>query len=307
MYRVTKQLWKASRTPLPASGVILQRRCACGSLVVAGGCEELRDKHLLPLQRTALGELPLREAPPVVHDVLCSPGKPLEPSTRAFMEPRFGHDFSQVRVHTGPQVAESATSVRARAFTFGNHVVFAPGEYQPLTRVGKSLLAHELTHFVQQSNGIQAKLAVSQPGDPYELEADRVARAIDQDALFSPSKAAGVGLMRQVDVPPGVETVPPVAEPVKSATEEDENVKELKDKVSKLVNKKFGGDYKKAFDYYDANKDAGVDAAELKKLLEDAGVGNSLTRGAWVKGIMNRLDTNKDGKIQWSEFESVTK
>jgi hypothetical protein len=87
--------------------------------------------------------------PPIVHEVLRSPGQPLDPTTRAFMEPRFGHDFSQVRVHTDGRAAESARAVNALAYTAGRAVVFATGRYAPFTARGQSLLTHELAHVVQ--------------------------------------------------------------------------------------------------------------------------------------------------------------
>jgi hypothetical protein len=86
---------------------------------------------------------------------------------------------------------------------------------------------------------------------------------------------------------------------------EDENVKELKAKVGALVQNKFGGDYRKAFDHYDEDKDGGVNKDEIVQLLKDAGVGNGLTRGAWAKGILKKVDQGKDGKIQWAEFDVV--
>jgi hypothetical protein len=90
-------------------------------------------------------------APSIVHEGLHSSGQPLDPSTRAFMEPRFGHDFSWVRVHTGTQAAESAQALQAQAYTIGHNVVFAYGQYSPHDSAGKRLLAHELAHVVQQS------------------------------------------------------------------------------------------------------------------------------------------------------------
>ncbi len=80
------------------------------------------------------------------------PGQPLNPAIRAFFEPRFGHDFSKVRIHADAQASESARAVNARAFTAGRDVVFGKGEYAPGTGEGRRLLAHELTHVVQQSN-----------------------------------------------------------------------------------------------------------------------------------------------------------
>lgn len=92
------------------------------------------------------------------------------------------------------------------------------------------------------------------------------------------------------------------------AFEEDANVRELKAKVSALVNAKFGGDYKAAFDHYSTAdiKDGKVGRDELKALLSDAGVGNGLTRGAWASGIIGKLDTDGDEKIGWDEFQKVT-
>jgi len=78
-------------------------------------------------------------------------GQPLDPATRSFFEPRFGHDFSHVRVHSNGIASETARAVNAKAFTLGNDVVFGSGEYHPESREGKSLLGHELAHVLQQS------------------------------------------------------------------------------------------------------------------------------------------------------------
>lgn len=96
-------------------------------------------------------------APPVVDEVLRSAGQPLEPTTRAFMENRFGHNFSDVRVHSDAKAAESARSVNALAYTVGSDVVLGAGQYAPHTDSGRLLLAHELTHVVQQSSGLGRK------------------------------------------------------------------------------------------------------------------------------------------------------
>jgi hypothetical protein len=90
------------------------------------------------------------EAPDIVRDVLDSAGQPLDHATRSFFEPRFGYDFSGVRIHTGSQAAESARAVNALAYTVGDSVVFAEGRFSPGTQEGRHLLAHELTHTVQQ-------------------------------------------------------------------------------------------------------------------------------------------------------------
>ena len=94
-------------------------------------------------------------APPIVHDVLRSPGQPLNPNTRGFMESRFGHDFSQVRVHTDARAAESARAVNARAYTVGRDIAFGSGQYTPGSSTGQRLLAHELAHVMQQQSHVQ--------------------------------------------------------------------------------------------------------------------------------------------------------
>lgn len=88
--------------------------------------------------------------PTIVHDVLNSPGQPLDAATRAFMEPRFGRDFSGVRVHANAKAAEANDLIGARAFTANRHVAFGDGEYEPASARGRLLLAHELVHVVQQ-------------------------------------------------------------------------------------------------------------------------------------------------------------
>jgi hypothetical protein len=94
-------------------------------------------------------------APPAVGDIRLSAGEPLDPTARAFLEPRFGHDFSQVRVHADRSAAESAQALGALAFTVGSHIAFNSGQYDPHGCEGRRLLAHELTHVLQQrSSGV---------------------------------------------------------------------------------------------------------------------------------------------------------
>lgn len=107
-----------------------------------------RAHPLLQLQRTIGNQAVARL---VFDDVLRSPGEPLDLDTRAFMESRFGHDFSQVRVHTGSRAAESARSLDALAYTVGQDIVFGAGHFAPGAADGRRLLAHELAHVVQQS------------------------------------------------------------------------------------------------------------------------------------------------------------
>ena len=90
-------------------------------------------------------------APASVDQALASPGRPLEPALRQDMEQRFGHDFSRVRVHSGAAAEQSARDVNAHAYTVGHNIVFGAGRFAPGTHEGRRLIAHELTHVVQQS------------------------------------------------------------------------------------------------------------------------------------------------------------
>lgn len=162
---------------------LLQRKCACGNHTVAGGeCEECRKKREGMLQRSAANVAPMNEVPPIVHEVLRSPGQPLDSATRAFMEPRFGRDFSNVRVHTDALAAESARAVNALAYTVGRNVVFGAGHCAPHTNVGRKLMAHELTHVVQQAGkndaALQPSLAVSPANGVHEREAEFIANSV---------------------------------------------------------------------------------------------------------------------------------
>ena len=132
---------------IPPSASQLQRKCASGGSTEAGAvCPECDKKELL---RSATEPGPV-EAPPIVHDVIGSPGQPLDPATRATLEPRFGDDFSRVRIHDDAKSSDSAKAVSALAYTVGSHIVFDRGQYAPASQSGRRLLAHELAHVVQQ-------------------------------------------------------------------------------------------------------------------------------------------------------------
>lgn len=121
----------------------------------------------LQTERLRSPEAAANEMPGVVHEVLRTPGQPLDASTRAVMEPRFGHDFSRVRLHTDSAAAESAKAVNARAYAVGRDVVFAPQMYAPHSSEGRMLLAHELAHTIQQSAAAaNARLVQRQPDKP---------------------------------------------------------------------------------------------------------------------------------------------
>lgn len=121
----------------PTHSATLQRKCACGQHTIAGDeCAECRQISEGTLQSASVSPAPVSAVPSIVHHVLSSPGLPLVPATLAFMEPRFGHEFSQVWVHTGAQAVESARTVNALAYTVGRDVVFGMEQYSPGTSEG---------------------------------------------------------------------------------------------------------------------------------------------------------------------------
>src|SRR5262245_16560576 len=175
------------------TGGLLQRKCAaCGNHTMAGGeCPKCENKSRGGLQRKSVESDHGGDAPPIVYEVLNSPGQPLDAGTRSFMEPRFGRDFSQVRVHTDARAAKSARAVNALAYTVGRDVVFDAGIYEPLTTSGQKVLAHELTHVIQQTRnnitGLNNSLRGGAAGDVHEREAEAQA-----DKVVSRGKEAPV-------------------------------------------------------------------------------------------------------------------
>ncbi len=173
-------------TPAPAalSRRVLQRTCACGGTPgPTGECAECRRKRLGVQRQASNPSLPSNPTavPAIVHEVLRSSGRPLDAAARGFMEPRFGHNFSKVRVHTEALAAASAESVQAHAYTVGHDIVFGSGQYAPGTMPGNRLLAHELTHVLQQGSSApawQSQLKVSPAHDAAETEADRTAEQV---------------------------------------------------------------------------------------------------------------------------------
>jgi outer membrane protein OmpA-like peptidoglycan-associated protein len=198
---------------------VLQRKCDCGQHTGGGECEECKKKKVM-LQRHSNGTGSPAVAPPIVREVLQSPGQPLDQQTRSAMESRFGaqpnirsrasqsagqigelqidspespweseadrtadavlsqpassefrRDFSAIRVHTDDRAGEAARAVNAQAFAVGEDLVFAAGRYAPGNRNGRRLLAHELSHTLQQHSGqrLRRTLAVDPnlaPGAP---------------------------------------------------------------------------------------------------------------------------------------------
>ncbi|HEY9695883.1 MAG TPA: DUF4157 domain-containing protein [Trichocoleus sp.] len=177
---------KAVLSSTPAQTGLLQRKCT--------QCDE-KDKLL---QRQAVNQSEISDVPPIVHDALNAPGQPLDPSTRALMEPRFGHDFSQVQVHTDSQAVASAQAVNAMAYTVGNHIAFSRGRYQPQGSEGQHLIAHELAHVVQQSS---SSMQSTDGTAAQEAEADQAADAVvSGTSVPNIGQINGIALQRKVEM-----------------------------------------------------------------------------------------------------------
>ncbi|WBS03070.1 DUF4157 domain-containing protein [Pseudoduganella sp. SL102] len=132
-----------------------------------------------------------------VASVLRAPGQSLDTATRARMEAGFGHDFGHVRVHTDRHAAESARAVSAHAYTVGRNIVFDAGQFAPGTAHGARLLAHELTHVVQQAGAgpTPGNIMLGRAGDQAEHEADRVTAQL----MPAPASAVlGAGAVRDI-------------------------------------------------------------------------------------------------------------
>lgn len=129
---------------------IVQRKCSA--------CEEKEKLH----RKEAAGSEP--EVTPAVSQTLASSGHAMDSGTLEFMEGRFGYDFSQVRIHNDAQAHESSNDIQALAYTHQNHIAFGEGQYQPHSEEGRHLLAHELTHVIQQTGGVQTK-AIQRKGN----------------------------------------------------------------------------------------------------------------------------------------------
>jgi hypothetical protein len=214
------------------SGVLLQRKCACGGQAseLTGECSECAQRLQRKLSigpaddqyereadriadqlvdgtststhvRPDTTPTPLRRksnetsaggagVPAVVNQVLGSSGQPLGSAERAYFEPRLGHDFAKVRVHADGAAAASAKAVDARAYTVGRDVVFGAGQYDPQSREGRHLLAHELTHVAQQGQVLRrapGDKAAKPPADPlcetFDFESAR--KEVDKQAKLA--------------------------------------------------------------------------------------------------------------------------
>jgi hypothetical protein len=167
--------------------------------VTAGRPDVLGHTGMLGLQRVAGNSAAAgaMEGRSPVHDVISGSGSPLDQGVRTDMEARMGHDFSDVRVHTGDTADASARSVSAHAYTVGSNIVFQRGSYDPGSSSGQTLIAHELTHVVQQRSGpVDGKpaaggVSVSDPSDRFEVEAaSNAEKVMSQPTPATPVQAA---------------------------------------------------------------------------------------------------------------------
>ena len=180
----------------------LQRKCECGG---APDCDcdsaATKKEKKGALHRSAASPDAPPVAPAIVHDVLRTSGRTLDPDTRAFFEARFSRDFGGVRIHTDSRAAESARAVNALAYTVGRHVVFRDNRYQPSTESGRGLLAHELAHTVQQGDAeppAAGALPITHPADPAEHAADLAAHSVTAGAPSAPAPASSPVVARQI-------------------------------------------------------------------------------------------------------------
>ncbi len=191
---------RADRSPEEAA----RHGRVAGEAAAAGRADVLGVDGMLRLQRLA-GNVAVQRSP--VLDVVSSGGgSPLDAETRADMEARLGHDFSGVRVHTDGRADESARSVNAQAYTVGSDIVFQRDRYDPSSDAGRHVLAHELTHVMQQRSGpvdgtdAGGGVRVSDPSDRFEREAASTAdRVMSQPATVAPPAGAVPGVQRSAD------------------------------------------------------------------------------------------------------------
>jgi hypothetical protein len=162
-------------------------------------------------------------------------GHGIDHGTRRHMESAFGADFSGVRIHTDARADGLSQSLSARAFATGRDVFFRQGEYSPGTSSGRELLAHELTHVVQQNgDGIRRKMTVSEPGDAHEIEADHMAKVVMQQEHAPAQDHHAVGRQEDEDKPVAAKRISDLQrqpEALIPSNEEEEKKKHLHAKL----------------------------------------------------------------------------
>jgi hypothetical protein len=190
----------ATAPPIGSAPSQLSRKC--------DACKAREEAQTLQTKRAGAAEPASKGAPGIVHEVLRSGGEPLSEGVRSVMEPRFGHDFDHVRVHTNSRAAQSALAVNALAYTVGRDVVFGAGQYAPTTGRGQRLLAHELAHVIQQRSATPhpESVRIADTAAPHEREADvvvdRVLRGETPLALHATPVALHRSVVEEEPCPP---------------------------------------------------------------------------------------------------------
>jgi outer membrane protein OmpA-like peptidoglycan-associated protein len=173
---------KVMRMPdSPSSNQKLSFSSGRGALKVQRKCAACEEEEKVQRKKSGSEADTLATIRPLVREVLNTPGDTIDSAARKFLEPRFGNDFSHVRVHTDTKAEESARAVNALAYTVGHDIIFAEGQYQPRSTAGTRLLAHELTHVMQQhagptsdvETGVLQRLPVDPDDEPTCADAPR--------------------------------------------------------------------------------------------------------------------------------------
>ncbi|MFW0784693.1 DUF4157 domain-containing protein [Gordonia sp. CPCC 206044] len=181
-----QQRLHATQPHAPAAESTARARDASRSSAGTSLSALFADSPLADLQRAAGNAAVAGVMSPAqsVQNVLSQGGRPLDPQVRTDMESRLGHDFGDVRIHDNGSAQESALAVNAHAYTVGSDIVFGRGAYDPASTAGRTTLAHELTHVVQQRSGpvdgtpTGDGLSVSHPSDRFEREATETAARV---------------------------------------------------------------------------------------------------------------------------------
>ena len=134
----------------------------------------------------------------LIEQATSGQGQPLDESTRALLEPKFGHSFGNIRIFADDHAAKSAQALHANAYTVGSNIVFNAGRYQPDSSDGQRLIAHELTHTVQQggvdgNQSLPSELEVNEPEDSYEQAAEQMAENVTASSASSSAKTISSG------------------------------------------------------------------------------------------------------------------
>lgn len=173
---------------------LLQTKPLAGQItpLVQRQVNELEEEKEETFLQAKAGERQGAQFHPDLESRLCSLqgcGQPLPDSVRAFFEPRFGCNFGRVRVHTNGQAQALARTLQAQGFTHGRHIIYGSGKFNPETREGKQLLAHELTHVVQQSRPSPSAGVIQRTiGDDHDLTSPRFKGDPDLEAAYDDEK-----------------------------------------------------------------------------------------------------------------------